>query len=102
MHHPNTSDGAYCNYADPICDGAHSDGSCCPLACYMAGRNSIGYKRCSGRTSVYLCAASLQNLAVQQDICSLSVSIWDDLADPVFDDVGLAGFKSRASAFLLA
>ena len=32
----------------------------------------------------------------------LSVSLWNDLADPVFDDVGLAGFKSRASAFLLA
>ena len=33
---------------------------------------------------------------------SLSVSLWNDLADPVFDGVGLAGFKSRANAFLLA
>ena len=32
----------------------------------------------------------------------LSVSLWNDLADPVFDVVGLAGFKSRANAFLLA
>ena len=32
----------------------------------------------------------------------LSVSIWNDLSDPVFDGVGLAGFKSRANAFLLA
>ena len=31
-----------------------------------------------------------------------SVSLWNDLADPVFDGVGLAGFKSRANAFLLA
>ena len=31
-----------------------------------------------------------------------SVSLWDDLSDPVFDGVGLAGFKSRANAFLLA
>ena len=31
----------------------------------------------------------------------LSVSL-DDLADPVFDGVRLAGFKSRANAFLLA
>ena len=31
----------------------------------------------------------------------LSVSIWKDLAKPVFDGVGLAGFKSRASGFLL-
>ena len=32
----------------------------------------------------------------------LSVSLWNDLSDPVFDCVGLAGFKSRANAFLLA
>ena len=33
---------------------------------------------------------------------SLSVSLWNDLVDPVFDGVGLAGFKSRSNAFLLA
>ena len=32
----------------------------------------------------------------------LSVSLWNDLSDPVFDGVGLARFKSRANAFLLA
>ena len=32
----------------------------------------------------------------------LSVSLWNDLANRVFDGVGLAGFKSRANAFLLA
>ena len=32
----------------------------------------------------------------------LSVSLWNDLVDPVFDGVGLAGFKSRPNAFLLA
>ena len=32
----------------------------------------------------------------------LSVSLWNDLADPVFDGVGLAGFKSRANSLLLA
>ena len=32
----------------------------------------------------------------------LSVSLWNDLIDPVFDGVGLAGFKSRANPFLLA
>ena len=31
---------------------------------------SAGYTRCSGRTSVHLCTASLQNLAVQQDFYS--------------------------------
>ena len=30
-----------------------------------------------------------------------SVSLWNDLSDPVFNGVGLAGFKSRANAFLL-
>ena len=30
---------------------------------------------------------------------ALSVSLWNDLADPVFDGVGLAGFKSRANVF---
>ena len=33
---------------------------------------------------------------------SLLVSLWNDLADPVFDGVGLAGFKSMANVFLLA
>ena len=32
----------------------------------------------------------------------LSVSLWDDRADPVFDGVGLSSFKSRANAFSLA
>ena len=32
----------------------------------------------------------------------LSVSLWNDLGDPVFDGVGLAGFKSRANVFLMA
>ena len=31
-----------------------------------------------------------------------SVSLWNDLANPVFDGVGLAGFKSRANSSLLA
>ena len=28
-----------------------------------------------------------------------SVSLWNDLVDPVYDGVGLAGFKSRSNAF---
>ena len=31
-----------------------------------------------------------------------SVSLWNDLSDTLFDDVGLAGFKSRDNAFSLA
>ena len=33
---------------------------------------------------------------------ALSVSLWSDLVYPLFDGVGLAGFKSRSNAFLLA
>ena len=33
---------------------------------------------------------------------SLSVSLSNDLANPVFDGVGLAGFKSRSNAFSVA
>ena len=32
----------------------------------------------------------------------LSVSIWNDLSDPLVDGVRLVGFKSRVNAFLLA
>ena len=32
----------------------------------------------------------------------LSVSLWNDLANPIFNGVGLAAFKRRANAFLLA
>ena len=32
----------------------------------------------------------------------VSVSVWNDLADPVFDGVELLGCKSRSNAFLLA
>ena len=31
----------------------------------------------------------------------ISVSLWNDLADPVFDGVGLMGFKSRANGFFI-
>ena len=68
----------------------------------------VGYTRGCDSTSVHLCAFSLQNLAVSPDFCALlGVSVTPTpvcltLSDPVFDGVGLAGFKSRANAFLLA
>ena len=60
-----------------------------------------GYTRCSGRTSVHLCTASLQNLALQQDFYSTRCPSGTILLS-VFDGAGLAGFKSRANSFLLA
>ena len=38
----------------------------------------------------------------RRNFIPLSVSFWNDLASPVFDGVGPAGFKSRANSFLLA
>ena len=37
----------------------------------------------------------------RRTVISLSVSLRNDLGDRVFDGVGLAGFKSSVSAFLL-
>ena len=59
------------------------------LGALVAHRLSFAPPRC--RTSQY-----------RRTFVPLSVSLWNDLTDPVFDGVGLAGFKSRANAFLLA
>ena len=55
----------------------------------VAHRHSFAPPRC--RTSQY-----------RRTFVPLSVSVSNDLSDPVFDGMGLAGFKSRANAFLLA
>ena len=55
----------------------------------VAHRHSFVPPRC--RTSQY-----------RRNFVPLSVSLWNDLSDPVCDGVGLASFKSRAKAFLLA
>ena len=41
-------------------------------------------------------------LQYSRTLIPFSVSLWNDLANLVFDGVGLAGFKSRANASLLA
>ena len=55
----------------------------------VAQRDTYAQPRC--RTSQY-----------NRTFIPLAVSLWNDLANPVFDGVGLTGFKSRANAFLLA
>ena len=55
----------------------------------VAHRRSFAPPRC--RTSQY-----------RRSFLPLSVSLWNDLRNPVYDGVGLAGCKSRANAFLLA
>ena len=46
-----------------------------------------------------LCCRTLQYSGT---FTPFSVSLWNDLVNPVFDGVGLVGFKSRANASLLA
>ena len=55
----------------------------------VAHKHSFAPPRC--RTSQY-----------RRSFVTLSVPLWNCLSDHVFDGVGLAGFKSRANAFLLA
>ena len=43
-----------------------------------------------------------RTLQYRKTFIPFSVSLWNDLANPVFDGVGLAGFKSRTNASLLA
>ena len=50
----------------------------------------------------YYAPPRFRTLQYRRAWISLSVSLWNDLADPVFDGVGLSGFKSRANAILLA
>ena len=59
------------------------------ITCGAAHRFTYVPPRC--RTSQY-----------RRTFIPLSVSLWNDLSDTVFDGVGLAGFKSRANAFLFA
>ena len=51
----------------------------------------------------YICAPPrCRTLQYSRTFIPFSVSLWNNLANPVFDGVGLAGFKSRANASLLA
>ena len=43
-----------------------------------------------------------RTLQYSRTFIPFSVSLWNNLANPVFDGVGLAGFKSRSNASLLA
>ena len=43
-----------------------------------------------------------RTLQYSRTFIPFSVSLWNDLSNPVFDGVGLAGFKNRANASFLA
>ena len=63
--------------------------ACVTLGALIAHRHSVAPPHC--RTYQHC-----------RSFVPLSVSLWNDLSDPVFDAVGLASFKSRANAFQLA
>ena len=63
--------------------------TCVARGALVAHRHSFAPLRC--RTSQY-----------RRSFVPISVSLWNDLSDSVFDGVGLAGFKSRANAFLFS
>ena len=65
---------------------------------YQCGLHAVSWSHIGIIYAPYRCRASQYRRA----FVPLSVSRWNDLADSVFDGVGLAGFKSRANAFLLA
>ena len=64
---------------------------------------SVGCSRCSGRTSVHICAASLQNLAVAHDLLFPSqVSLRDNHANPVrIRWCATGGFLEQGQCFLI-
>ena len=80
-----------CNPMHPLCDALPVPYVSVRVTrgALIAHRYTYAPPRC--RTSQY-----------RMTFIALSVSLWNDLVDPVFDGVGLAGFKSRSNAFLLA
>ena len=77
-----------CNPKHPLCGALPVP--CVPVrvtrGALIAHRYTFALPRC--RTSQY-----------RRTFFPLSVSLWNDLVDPVFHSVGLAGFKSRSDAF---
>ena len=66
---------------------------------YVPARVTRGALVAHRYTYAQPCCKTLQ---YSRTFIPFSVSLWNDLASSVFDGVGLAGFKSRANASLLA
>ena len=84
----------------------------CAGACYSwCFERCIAFAVCTGKGNVVLwlpifmhsfAPPRCRTSQYRRNFVPLSVSLWNDLGCSVFDGVGLAGFKSRANAFLLA
>ena len=66
---------------------------------YMPARVTRGASVVHRHSLAPLCCRTSQ---YRRTCVPLLVSLCNDLSDPVFDGVGLLGFKSRANAFLVA
>ena len=80
-----------CNSVHPLNGALHGP--------YVPVRVTCGALVAHRYTYTPLCCSTSQ---YSRTFIPLSVSLRNDLANKVFDGVGLAGFKSRAIAFLLA
>ena len=60
------------------------------------------YRTCQCGLHAVLWPPRCRTLQYRRTFIPFSVSLWNDLANSVIDGVGLAGFKSRAIASLLA
>ena len=69
-----------------------------PLLATYAACASASNSRRYGRSVVHLCDSSQHH----KTFIRLSVSLWNDLADPVFDGMQLVGFESMVNFILLA
>ena len=81
-----------CNLIHPLCGALHVPDVAVQVTQCALVVNQYTYVPTHCRTSQYH----------RTFILPLSSSLWNDLADPVFDGVGLAGFKRIANSFLLA
>ena len=66
---------------------------------YVPARVTLGTLVAHRDTCALPCCRTLQH---SRTFIPFLVSLWNYLANPVFDGVGLSGFKSRANASLLA
>ena len=79
-----------------------SEGLCILWTIQTVGA-SAGYMRSPASTSIFTQAPPRCRTGQYRMIfIPLTVSFWNDLADPIFDGVGLTGYKSRANAFFIA
>ena len=72
----------------------------CLMMHYLNHMYQCGYMWCPGRTSVTYVLPRCQTLQYSKTFVNLSVSLWNDLAEPVFDCVGLQASRAGPMLFI--